>query len=99
MRQVGIRELKNDASALVRSVREEGESINVTYHGRVVARLVPATPEVSPRLVPPPMSAEERKRAMDEWWSGMQALGERITERWPEGISAVDAVRDVRREL
>jgi prevent-host-death family protein len=39
-REVGIRALKNEASALVREV-EAGESIVVTRNGHAVARLVP----------------------------------------------------------
>lgn len=39
-REVGIRALKNEASALVREV-EAGESLVVTRNGRAVARLVP----------------------------------------------------------
>lgn len=46
MTTVGIRELKNQASELIRRV-EAGEAIAITKSGRVVARLVPAavTPE------------------------------------------------------
>lgn len=38
---VGIRELKQQASELVRLVRETGNEVQVTYHGEVVARLIP----------------------------------------------------------
>lgn len=38
---VGIRELKQQASELIRMVRETGGEIQVTYHGQVVALLVP----------------------------------------------------------
>ena len=43
MPAVGLRELRQDASALVRRV-ENGETIEITVAGRLVARLVPATP-------------------------------------------------------
>jgi prevent-host-death family protein len=39
---VGIRELKNSASAIIDRV-EEGEAITVTKHGRPVARILSAT--------------------------------------------------------
>lgn len=42
MTTVGLRELRQDASDLVRRV-EAGESIDVTVAGRLAARLVPAT--------------------------------------------------------
>ena len=41
MREVGIRELKEQSSAILRRVREEKETITITYRGRPVARLVP----------------------------------------------------------
>jgi prevent-host-death family protein len=41
--QVGLRELRQDASNLVRRV-EAGEEIEITVAGRLAARLVPATP-------------------------------------------------------
>ncbi|MEI2714029.1 MAG: type II toxin-antitoxin system prevent-host-death family antitoxin [Nocardioides sp.] len=43
MQTVGLRELRQDASGLVRRV-EEGEEIVITVSGRPTARLVPARP-------------------------------------------------------
>ena len=40
---VGLRELRQDASDLVRRV-ENGEEIEITVSGRLAARLVPAAP-------------------------------------------------------
>jgi prevent-host-death family protein len=44
MRTVGLRELRQDASDLVRQV-ESGEEIEITVSGRPAARLVPAAPK------------------------------------------------------
>jgi prevent-host-death family protein len=41
MREIGIRELKADLSALLRAV-EAGEQVRITRHGTVVAELVAA---------------------------------------------------------
>lgn len=41
--QVGVRELKAKTSDVLRRV-EHGETVEITNHGRVVARLVPALP-------------------------------------------------------
>jgi prevent-host-death family protein len=43
MTTVGLRELRQDASDLVRRV-ENGEEIEITVAGRLAARLVPAAP-------------------------------------------------------
>ena len=44
MGTVGLRELRQDASELVRRV-EGGEEIDITVSGRLAARMVPAVPK------------------------------------------------------
>lgn len=87
MEKVGIREFKRDASKILRRVREKGESFDVTYRGKVVARLVPAN-----ELEAEPVTHEE-------FWAAWDVLAREISRNWPEGLSAVDAVREGRREL
>jgi prevent-host-death family protein len=41
---VGLRELRQDASGIVRRV-EQGESVDITVAGRLAARLVPIAPQ------------------------------------------------------
>lgn len=84
---VGIRELKQQTSRILRRVREEGEIVEITYHGQVVARLVPVNSPAPP--------AEE----VAAKWIGLDQLTAEINAKWPEGVSAIDAIRDVRREL
>jgi prevent-host-death family protein len=79
---VGIRELKQQASELIRRVRESGDEIRVTYHGKVVAHILPVAP-----------SLEETGRAWDE----LDRLAKEIGKRWPEGVSAAQAVSEGRR--
>lgn len=88
MKSVGIRELKRDASKILRKVREEGASYEVTYHGRTVARIVP---------VEAPKKKEDV--SFEEFLAEWDALAEEIGENWPEGLSAVDAVGESRRRL
>ena len=44
MRTVGLRELRQEASELVRQV-ESGEEIEITVSGRPAARMIPAAPK------------------------------------------------------
>jgi len=44
MKTIGLRELRQDASNIVRLV-EAGEVVEVTVSGRLAARIVPATPQ------------------------------------------------------
>ena len=80
---VGVRELKQQASELVRMVRETGEEVQVTYHGEVVALLIPVK--------------STRKKDDSKTWTKLDNLAAEIGARWPKGISAVDAVSETRR--
>jgi prevent-host-death family protein len=81
---VGIRELKQRASELIRHVRKTGSQVEVTYHGKVVARLVP---------VQPAQDNINENRA----WDRLDALTAEIGTRWPEGVTAAQAVSEARR--
>jgi prevent-host-death family protein len=84
MRQLGIREIKNNLSEILRELRESGESIEVTNHGQVVARLVPVSP--------PQLSQSE----IDEIIADMDRVAAELGERWPKGVSVQDVLDDVR---
>ncbi len=84
---VGVRQLKQETSKILRRVREEGQIIEITYHGEVIARLVP--------VAPPEPTGEE----ITAVWANLDQLTAEISAKWPEGVSAVDAIREVRREL
>lgn len=83
MRSVGIKELKSKASEIVREVKETKHPIAITVRGREVARIVPAT-----RRMPPEEIAA--------WMKDTDDLARRIGALWPEGLSAVEAVREQR---
>jgi len=88
MQAVGVRELKERTSAIVRRVREGRETIAVTYRGKIVARLVPAEE-------PQPADTAE----MAAFWANLEQVAAKIGARWPADVSAADAVSGVRREL
>ncbi len=85
MRSVGVRELKERASEIVRHARERQEAVDVTYRGHVVARLVPVR------------RAKPRRRDIDAMWSELDHLAAEIDRRWPAGASGARAVSDDRR--
>jgi prevent-host-death family protein len=87
MPTIGVRELKAHASQVLRRVRERGEEIDVTHHGRVVARLIPVSRE------------RPRSRASGAAWSTLDRVAREIGARWPKGRSAAKAVREGRRDL
>ena len=87
MPAIGVRELKERASQVLRRVRERGEEIEITHHGRVVARLIPVSRE------------RRRPRASAATWSTLDRLAREIGARWPKGRSAAAAGREGRRDL
>lgn len=48
MESVGVRELRQDASGLLARVQATGSGIEITSHGRPVARLMPIETGTSP---------------------------------------------------
>ncbi len=81
---VGIRELKQQASELIRMVRETGTEVQITYHGKVVALLVPVE------------QAEQTEQEIKAWME-IDHLAAEIGARWPKGVSAAQAVGEDRR--
>ncbi|OGG56297.1 MAG: hypothetical protein A3F84_18980 [Candidatus Handelsmanbacteria bacterium RIFCSPLOWO2_12_FULL_64_10] len=89
MDSVGIRELKEQASEILRRVREESAAYEITYHGRVIARLVPVEE----------IARGKRTESPEEFWAGWDKLAAEIGRHLPPGTDAVEAVREQRREL
>lgn len=87
MLSVGVRELKRELSQILQRVRTEGETVEITYYGRTIARLVPATPA-------PPEETEIEAILTD-----MDSLAAEIGRKWQGEGSAVSAVKEMRREL
>jgi len=78
---VGVRELKQQTSELIRLVRETGSEVQVTYRGQVVALLVPVVSK---------KNKENEKRS----WDNLDTLAAEIGARWPKGVSAADAIAE-----
>lgn len=88
MKKFEIRELVEHIDEVLRMVEEEGETIELTKGGEVIARLVPARRPQQPV-----------KRDLRDFWAEMDRLAVEIGAHWKGDMDAVEAVRDVRREL
>lgn len=107
MSHVTLAMLKTETDAILERLQEDGEPVEIVRDGHVVARIVPAeadkvaTPQNgrhSNRGEPQPLTGEERER-FEALWKEREALAQRIARTWPKGVSAVDAVREGRRDL
>ena len=87
MESVGVRELKERASEILRLVREQKQEVAITYRGKVVAQIVPVE------------EREVRRTVSQAAWANWRRLSEEISAVWPKGVSAVEAIREQRREL
>jgi prevent-host-death family protein len=86
MASVGVRELKEHTSEIVRRVRDDGETIDITYRGEVVATIQPKRP-IDP----------ERSRA---FWERVDQLRQNLADHMgSEPVDAVELVREQRRNL
>jgi prevent-host-death family protein len=92
--RVGVRELRNRATQIVRKVRENRAEYVVTYHGRPVAVLLPIDDEW--------LAAEAARAAgavspSDAVWAELDALREEIGQHWQSEKSGQEVVAEQRR--
>lgn len=79
MPEIGIRELKAQASEIVRAVREERAEYIITHRGKPVAMIVPF--EEAP---------EEKPLAPGDWWARIEEIGRLMEEENPNAGSVVE---------
>lgn len=84
---IGIRELKNQASKIVRAVREEAAEYIITIHGEPVAVLRPLT------------EAEQgqRQEKVDQFLAELDELAQRVTAEWKGDKTGVELLEEQRR--
>jgi len=85
---IGVRELKNKTSRVIRSVREEMAEYVVTLRGEPVAMLRPLTEEETRRL---------RQSEIDETMAEMRILAQEVAAAWTSDKSGVELVSEQRR--
>lgn len=86
---IGVRELKNHLTSIVRSIRDAQSEYIVTVHGRPVAVLRPFT-EVD--------SAEEQEKTIDRELSELRELAQQIGDAWTSPQSGVSILEEMREE-
>lgn len=79
VKSVGLRELRQDASDLVRRV-EEGEEFTITVVGRPSARLVPAAPRTWRKW--PEVSDLFRGPSDSDWDEDRDAISHQLRDPW-----------------
>ena len=85
---VGVRELKNQASRIVRAVQEQRAEYVITLRGEPVAVLRPFGDQDARRL---------QQAEVDKSLSEMKLLAQQIAEAWTSAKSGVELVEEQRR--
>jgi len=85
---IGVRELKNQTSRVIRAVREEMREYVVTLRGEPVAILRPLTEEEAQRL---------HQVEIDAALAGMKALAQEVASAWTSEKSGVELIATQRR--
>ena len=85
---IGVRELKNQTSRVLRTVREEMSEYVVTLRGEPVAVLRPLTEAETERL---------RQAEIDTELAELRALAREVAEAWTSEKSGVELVAEQRR--
>ena len=80
---IGVRELKNQTSRIVRAVREDGAEYVVTLHGEPVAVLRAFSDEDARQL---------RQSQVEQALAEMKALAEEVAAAWVSPKSGVELV-------
>ena len=85
MLSLDVNEFIERIDDMLRRVEEEGETIEITKQNVVIARMVPAR-------------KRRRGGSQDQLavWNELERISAEISAYWPQGLSAVDAVRDAR---
>ena len=89
---VGVRELREQASEVIRRVREEHAEYVVTYQGRPVAIILPLDTERAEAE-----TVAGSKKAIAANWEHYRRLVADIQRVWPKDVSTEDVVNAIRR--
>jgi len=94
MPNIGVRELKNQANEIVRSVREEQAEYIITYHGEAVAVLLPIDRAL---IEAGEQAALDAAQPQTETLSELETLRAEIDRSWRQRKSGAQLVKEGRR--
>ena len=85
MKVIGVRELTDRINEILRMVEEEGETFEVTDHGKVIARLIPGR--------------SLHASSDNAIWTDIDHLAAEIGTHVPQKVDAVNIISDIRQEF
>jgi|GEM_PF-2037897 len=108
-KQIDVKELHERIDDLLEYMYT-GVIVELIKDGKVIADIVPtgyedqfagenALAEEEYTLPLTKEAEQHRRKEIERWLADWDQLAKEISKHWPEGVSAVDAVHDVRRDL
>ncbi len=88
---IGIRELRERATEVLRQVREEKAEYIITYQGHPIALLLPVNAEAIEAAM-----VEAGKRGMVGGWESYLRLADQICQDWPADKKTQDVLDEIR---
>jgi prevent-host-death family protein len=92
MSLIGVRELRERTSEVIRRVREDRAEYVVTYQGRPVAIILPLDEERAEAEM-----VQAGKKAILSDWEQYEQIAQEIRDAWPADLSTQDLIDAVRR--
>jgi prevent-host-death family protein len=92
MPTIGVRELREQTSEVLRQVREAQAEYIITYQGRPVALLLPVQADVVERAM-----VEAGRRSVADGWEAYARIAEELRRDWPADKSTQELMDEIRR--
>jgi prevent-host-death family protein len=89
---IGVRELRERASEVLRRVREERVEYVITYQGQPVALLLPVNAETMEAVI-----VQAGKQGVAGGWETYARLAEQLRQAWPAEQGTQDTLDEIRR--
>jgi prevent-host-death family protein len=89
---IGVRELRQRTTEVLRQVREERAEYVITYQGRPMALLLPVDTEAVEIAM-----VEASRQAVPGGWDAYARAAEQVRQAWPEERETQEVLDEIRR--
>ncbi|MCI0519283.1 MAG: type II toxin-antitoxin system Phd/YefM family antitoxin [Chloroflexi bacterium] len=92
MATIGVRELRQQTTEILRKIREEKAEYIITHQGRPVALLLPVDAEAIEAAM-----LQAGKQSLSTDWEAYNQLADELRKNWPQGAKTKGILDDLRR--
>jgi len=92
MPTIGVRQLREQTSEVLRQVREAQAEYIITYQGKPVALLLPVQTDIVEKAM-----VEAGRRSVADGWETYARIAEELRRDWPADKSTQELMDEIRR--